>query len=91
MTLPNSVQLSLGALYDNGGTWPEDYAGVTQTLGAAENCVGIPTAEHSWRFETYTVEEYNELYAKVQSGEIEISNSTDAMPETVNVTVDDQT
>ena len=64
---------------------------MTQTLGAAENCVGIPTAEHSWRFETYTVEEYNELYAKVQSGEIEISNSTDAMPETVNVTVDDQT
>ena len=89
--LPNSVQLSLGALYDNGGVWPEDYAGATQTLGAAENCVGLPTADHSWRFENYTIDEYNELYARVQSGEIEISNSTDAMPETVNVTVDDQT
>ena len=53
--------------------------------------MGLPTADHSWRFENFTIDEYNELYAKVQSGEIEISNATDALPETVNVTVDDQT
>ena len=31
-------------------------AGVTQNLGAADNCVGLPTAETSWRFNTFTVD-----------------------------------
>src|SRR5699024_10713014 len=30
--LPNSVILALTRLYDNGGEWPEDMAGVTQNL-----------------------------------------------------------
>ena len=88
--LPNSVILALTRLYDNGGEWPEDMAGVTQNLGAADNCVGLPTAETSWRFNTFTVDEYNAIYEQVKSGEITISNSIDEVPATTAVTVDVQ-
>ena len=88
--LPNSVILALTRLYDNGGEWPEDMAGVTQNLGAADNCVGLPTAETSWRFNTFTVDEYNAIYEQVKSGEIAISNSIDELPATTAVTVDVQ-
>lgn len=88
--LPNSINLALTRLYENGGVWPEDMAGVTQNLGAADNCVGIPTAEHSWRFNTFTVDEYNAVYEQVKSGEISISNSTDEVPATTQVSVDFQ-
>ena len=88
--LPNSVILALTRLYDNGGEWPEDMAGVTQNLGAADDCVGLPTAETSWRFSTFTVDEYNAIYEQVKSGEIAISNSIDELPATTAVTVDVQ-
>lgn len=78
--LKNSVVMALTALYDNGGTWPAEYAGTEQKLGAAQDCVGLPTAEGSWRLTTYTVEQYNELFAKVKSGEISISNDTENAP-----------
>lgn len=88
--LTNSVVLALTDLYANGGTWPEAYAGTTATLGAADGCVGLPTAEGSWRFTNFTVDEYNELFAKVQSGEIVVSNAIDAAPATTAATVDYQ-
>ena len=88
--LTNSVKLSLTDLYNNGIVWPEDYSGQTATLGAAEGCVGLPTVEEHWRFNTFTVEEYNALFEKVKSGEIEISNATDVAPEVTNSTVDYQ-
>ena len=65
-------------------------AGVTQNLGAADDCVGLPTAETSWRFNTFTVDEYNAIYEQVKSGEIAISNSIDELPATTAVTVDVQ-
>ena len=65
-------------------------SGQTATLGAAEGCVGLPTVEEHWRFNTFTVEEYNALFEKVKSGEIEISNATDVAPEVTNSTVDYQ-
>ena len=39
--------------------------------------VGLPTAEDSWNFETFTVEEYEELKQKIASGEIVVDNSSD--------------
>lgn len=88
--LTNSVVMALTDLYDNGGTWPEDLAGVTSTLGAADDCVGLPTADSSWRMEKFTVEEYNKLFEAVKSGSVEVSNATDAAPSAENVTVDFQ-
>lgn len=86
--IKTSVVLALTDLYANGGTWPEAYAGQTATLGVADDCVGLPTADTSWRFQKFTVDEYNALYEKVKSGEIEISNATDVAPEVTNSTVD---
>ena len=51
---------------------------------------GLPTAETSWRFSTFTVDEYNAIYEQVKSGEITISNSIDELPATTAVTVDVQ-
>jgi len=87
--LSNSVELALAALYDNGGTWPAQYAGKENKLGAADNCVGLPTAADSWRFETYTVAEYEALYEQVKSGEVAVSDNIDSPP-AVDITVDYQ-
>ncbi len=88
--LANSTILSLEALYANNLVWPEGYAGTTSTLGAADGCVGLPTAETSWRFENYTVAEYEALFAKMVAGEIEVSNVIDVAPAVTNATVDYQ-
>ena len=87
--LKNSVVLALTDLYAAGGTWG-DKGGTTATLGAADNCTGLPTAEGSWRFKTFTVDEYTAIFEKVKSGEIVVSNSIDAQPAVTAVTVDYQ-
>lgn len=86
--IKNSVVLALTDLYANDGVWPEAYAGQTATLGAADDCVGLPTADTSWGFETFTVDAYTALYEQVKSGAVEISAATDAEPEVTNATVD---
>lgn len=85
--LTNSVVLALQDLKANNGKWSADYAGKTAVLGAADECVGLPTAEGSWRLNTFTVDEYNALFEKVKNGEIAISNATDVEP-TVTIAVD---
>ena len=39
--------------------------------------IGLPTADDSWNFKTFTVDEYNELKEKIASGEIVVDNSSD--------------
>ena len=39
--------------------------------------VGLPTADDSWNFDTFTVEEYEELKQKIASGELVVDNSSD--------------
>ena len=84
--IANSVAQSLEKLYANGGVWPDDLAGQATTLGAADDCVGLPTEADSWRFEKFTVEDYNALFAKVKSGEVTISNDVSKEP-TTQITV----
>jgi basic membrane protein A len=85
--LSNSVVLALEALWNNNGKWSEAYAGQTAVLGVADDCVGLPTAEGSWRLNTFTVDEYNALFEQVKNGEITISNDTTVEP-TVAIAVD---
>ena len=66
--LKESVSLVLGQFYDN--KWDAELAGKTQNLGASDNATGLPTAEGSWRFETFTVNQYNAVLADIKSGEI---------------------
>ena len=52
--------------------------------------VGLPTAEESWRFNTFTVDEYNKVMEGIKDGSIEVSNDTNAAPATTKITVDFQ-
>ena len=89
--LSTSVVLSLTDLYANNGTWPEAYAGKTAKLGAADKCVGLPTAEGSWRMTNFTVDQYNALFEQVKSGAITISDASDVEnPPAVDIAVDYQ-
>ncbi len=87
--LENSVKLALSDLLANGGKWSAAYAGVENKLGAAQDCVGLPTDPASFRFSTFTLDQYNALYAKVKGGEYTISSAIDAQP-TVTIAVDYQ-
>ncbi len=88
--LSGSVVQALTAFYDNGGALPEDMQGKVDTLGATVDGVGLPTAEGSWRFNTYTVEEYNELYAKLKDESIVVSPVIETEPVVEVTTVDYQ-
>ena len=89
--LGGAVVKALTDLYDNSGTWPSAYAGQCQNLGAKDDMVGLPTASDSWRFATYTVDDYQTLLAKLADGTVVVNDSADpnVMPTTdiVNVTV----
>ena len=87
--LSPSVQIALADMYANSGKWSATYAGTETKLGAADDCVGLPTAAESWRFSTYTVDQYNELFAQVKAGTVAISNDTENAP-TVDIAVDYQ-
>lgn len=84
--ISNSVSLALTDLYSNGCKWPSNLAGQASTLGAADDCVGLPTEQSSWRFNKFTVEEYNTLFESVKSGTVTVSNDTDNQP-TVSIKV----
>jgi len=87
--LPNTTAGYLQKLYDNGGTWSADLAGQQIVLGASTKSVGIPTTETSWKFSTFTVAEYDALYAKILDGSIAIDGSFDPeVTPTVDIAVD---
>ena len=90
--LANSVKQALGALYKNNKTWPADKGGKVATLGAKENCVGLPTAAASWRLTKFTTAQYKAEFDKIVSGAIVVNDSSDTKvtPATKIVTVDYQ-
>lgn len=85
--LTQSVKLALASFYAAGMKWDAAHAGKTAKLGAADECVGLPTAEASWRLENYTVAEYQELFAQVKAGTVVVSADIDNHPATTKVTV----
>ena len=87
--LENSVKLALSDLLANGGVWSAAYAGVENKLGAAQDCVGLPTDPASFKFSTFTLDQYNTLLEKVKSGEYAIAAAIDVQP-TVTIAVDYQ-
>ena len=57
------------------------YGGKVSNFSLSEGeYVGLPTAEGSWRLNTYTVAEYEALKAAIIAGEISISNDVEALP-----------
>lgn len=67
--LAGSVQLVLDKFYSGGAL-----VNGQMVLGAAEDAVGIPTA--NWTNEGWTVEDYNALYEKIKSGEMKIDDDS---------------
>jgi len=63
-----SVQKILGQW--KGGAWDTDLKAKAQNLGAAEDATGLPTADGSWRFKTFTKEQYNALFNSVKNGTV---------------------
>ena len=86
--LSDAVQWAVGHVYD--GTFSE-IGGVATSLGVENNSVALPTADSSWRFETFTVEEYEALYQQMLDGSLVVDadyeklESTDWRNLTLNV------
>ncbi|MCE5343952.1 MAG: BMP family ABC transporter substrate-binding protein, partial [Eubacteriales bacterium] len=74
----------------NNKAWPADVAGVNVHQGIKDGAVGLPTEAASWRFNTFTVDEYNVVFNAIADGTIVISDDITAAPATTNVTVDFQ-
>ncbi|NLI20147.1 MAG: BMP family ABC transporter substrate-binding protein [Clostridiales bacterium] len=74
----------------NNNAWPAEIAGVNVLQGIKEGAVGLPTEAASWRFKTFTVDEYTKVFNAISDGTIAISNDIVAQPVTTNVTVDYQ-
>ena len=77
-----AVEAALGDIDD--GNWSA-IAATNGNFGLQEgDYVGLPTAEGSWNFRTFTVEEYEAVKEKIASGEIVVDNSSEdsVKPET---------
>ncbi|MBU1141567.1 MAG: BMP family ABC transporter substrate-binding protein [Firmicutes bacterium] len=48
--------------------------GISITLGAAEDGIGLPTVAASWRFATFTVANYDTIFAKLANGTVDVPN-----------------
>ena len=89
--LAPTVRTLLSAIVD--GNW-DSYKGKIQTLGLVsenpdDNYVQLP-ATTQFEDGKFTADDYKELVGKLYKGEIKVSDSIDAMPETQIVKVDDQ-
>ena len=72
----------------NNGNWA-NYGGKFLTYSLTEgDYVGIPTAEGSWRFDSFTVEQYEAVKGAIMSGSITVDNNSDnAYPEIEGIAV----
>ena len=59
------------------GEW-SDIAATNGNFGLEDgDYIGLPTADDSWNFESFTVDEYEEVKGKIASGEITVDNNSD--------------
>jgi len=73
--LQNVTETVLQAAHD--GTWAT-YGGKVSNFSLAEGeYVGLPTAETSWKLNTFTVEEYEAVKGQIASGALVVDNNSD--------------
>ena len=72
---------ALTAAFD--GSWETFRADGGITMGAAQNAVGLPT--DTWSLQNWTVAEYEEMFAKILSGELTIDNDFNNLAATEHV------
>ena len=76
-----AAYLALTAAYD--GTWAENYGNQCVTMGAAQGAGGLPV--DTWSLENWSVEEYEDMFQKIVSGEIAIDNDFSNLASTEHV------
>lgn len=88
--LSNSVMVTLSDCKDNDWKFSDTYAGKETTLGAAEDCVGLPMDNST--FTTFSQDQYDKLFASLVDGSLVVDNSfdTEKTPAVSTVTVDYQ-
>lgn len=86
--LSNSVRMALTAVGTNGLVWPEAYAGTCQSLGAKEDCVGLPM--ESSKLGDFDEAAYETLFQQIVDGTVTIDDTSDPEkhPTTQKVVVD---
>ena len=85
--LKNVTMTVLDALHN--GEWAT-FGGKISNFSLAEGeYVGLPTAEESWRLNTFTVEEYETLKGAIIDGSVVVDNNTEALPAVTNTTVNE--
>ena len=73
--LQNVTEATLEDL--NNGEWDEKYSGKFLNYSLLEGeYVGLPTAEESWCFESFTVEELEALKEGIKDGSIVVDNTS---------------
>jgi len=83
-----SVVDALTEFYDADMVWPEGLAGETALLGVENDGVGLPTVTEAWRFENFTIAQYEAVYALLVAGTVVVSPAIDVAPTVTLVTVD---
>lgn len=74
--LQNVTETILDELND--GKWDEKYSGKFLSYSLTEGeYVGIPTADESWCFETFTVDEYEAVKASIKDGSVVVDNKSE--------------
>lgn len=73
--LSNSVRMALTAVGTNGLVWPDAYAGTCQSLGAKEDCVGLPM--ESSKLGDFDEAAYETLFQQIVDGTITIDDTSD--------------
>ena len=63
--LADAVQWAVAKVYDDSFA---EIGGKGTSLGVTNNAVGLPTA--TWSLENFTIEQYNEMFEQVKSGEL---------------------
>ena len=81
--LADAVQWAVAKVYD--GTF-DTIGGQQTSLGVADNAVQLPTGADSWRFETFTVEEYESLYQQMVDGTLVVDDDYTVMDNTETAT-----
>ena len=74
--LSNSVMVTLSDCKDNGWKFSDTYAGKETTLGAAEDCVGLPMDNST--FTTFSQDQYDKLFASLKDGSLVVDSAIDA-------------
>lgn len=78
--LTGGVIISLDDYYASGQKWSEDFAGKSIRYGIGDRCAGIPVSDTRWRFQKVSVEEFMELYQRIRTGKIIVSDDIRQKP-----------